>query len=109
MRRPGVRWSCAVVRPSVFQAGHTPSCRGSCECAASSLVAEACRWLLLSPLLSGGSGSLPVGRVGIVQVLPDGRDVVQSSGLQSLDHIAACQDDYRVPVFADFLLSLASR
>ena len=39
-------------------------------------------------------------------MLPDGRDVVQSPGLQSLDHIAACQDDYRVPVLADFFVSL---
>jgi hypothetical protein len=44
--------------------------------------------------------------VGIVQVLPDGRDVVQSSGFQPLDYIAACQHDYRVSVFADFLVSL---
>jgi hypothetical protein len=40
-------------RPSVFQAGHIPSWRGSCECYALSLVAADCRWLLLlSPLLS---------------------------------------------------------
>ena len=31
MRRPASRWSGAVVRPSVFQAGHIPSWRGSCE------------------------------------------------------------------------------
>ena len=40
--------------PSVFQAGHIPSWRGSCERYALSPVAAACRWLLLllSPLLS---------------------------------------------------------
>ena len=38
-------------RPSAFQAGHIPSCYGSCERCALSLVAAACRWslLLLSP------------------------------------------------------------
>jgi hypothetical protein len=41
-----------------------------------------------------------------VQVLPQDRNVVQSSGLQSLDHIAARQDDYRVPVFPDLPVSL---
>jgi hypothetical protein len=37
-----------------FQAGHMPSCYGSCECPVLSPVAAACRWslLLLSPLLS---------------------------------------------------------
>ena len=41
-------------RPSVFQAGHIPRWDESCECAALSSVAVACRWslLLLSPLLS---------------------------------------------------------
>ena len=41
-------------RPSVFQAGHIPSWRGSCERYGLSPVAVACRWslLLLSPLLS---------------------------------------------------------
>jgi len=34
-------------RPSAFQAGHIPSWRGSCERYALSLVAAACRWLLL--------------------------------------------------------------
>ena len=50
--RPGPdRWS---FRPSAFQAGHIPSWHGSCERYALSLVAGACRWLLLllSPLLS---------------------------------------------------------
>jgi hypothetical protein len=37
----------AVARPSVFQAGHIPSCGVSCECHALSPVADACRWLLL--------------------------------------------------------------
>ena len=42
------------LRPSVFQAGHIPSCGGSWECYALSPVAGACCWslLLLSPLLS---------------------------------------------------------
>ena len=40
-------------RPSAFQAGHISSWDGSCECAALSLIAVACRWLLLSLLLSG--------------------------------------------------------
>ena len=31
MRRPGARLRGAVERPSAFQAGHTPSRRGSCE------------------------------------------------------------------------------
>lgn len=41
-------------RPSVNQAGHIPSCYGSCERCALSLVPAACRWslLLLLPLLS---------------------------------------------------------
>ena len=41
-------------RPSVSQAGHIPSWRGSCECYALSPVAVVSRWclLLLSPLLS---------------------------------------------------------
>ena len=38
----------------------------------------------------------------MVQVLPEDCNIVQSPGLQPLDHIAACQDDSRVPVFADF-------
>ena len=49
------RWlDHAAGRPSAFQAGHIPSCSGSCECCALSPVAAACRWslLLLSPLLS---------------------------------------------------------
>jgi hypothetical protein len=47
---PG-RWP---VRPSAFQAGHIPSCYGSCECYALSPVAAGCRWSLrlLSSLLS---------------------------------------------------------
>jgi hypothetical protein len=54
MRRPDCRWSGAVARPSVFQAGHIPSWHRSCESYALSPVAGACRWLLLllSPLLS---------------------------------------------------------
>jgi hypothetical protein len=54
MRRPGSRWSGAVERLSVFQAGHIPSWRGSCERYALSAVAAGRRWslLLLSPLLS---------------------------------------------------------
>jgi hypothetical protein len=35
-------------RPSAFQAGHISSWHESCECYRSSLVAAACRWLLLS-------------------------------------------------------------
>ena len=43
----------AAIRPSVFQAGHIPSCHRSCVCSALSPVAGASRWLLLlSPLLS---------------------------------------------------------
>ena len=54
MRRPDSRWSGAVERPSAFRAGHIPSCYGSYERCALSLVAAVCRWslLLLSPLLS---------------------------------------------------------
>ena len=54
MRRPDSRRSGAVERPSVFQAGHIPSWRGSCERYALSPVAAVSRWLLLllSPLLS---------------------------------------------------------
>ncbi len=67
----------ACCGPSAFQAGHIPSWHGSCESAALSLIAVACRWslLLLSPLLSGGSGSLLVRRVGIVQVVDVCRQV----------------------------------
>ena len=39
-------------------------------------------------------------------MLPDGRDVVHSPGLQPIDHIAARQDDDGVPAFADFPVSL---
>ena len=41
-------------RPFVFRPDISPSCYGSCECSALSLVASASRWLLLllSPLLS---------------------------------------------------------
>jgi hypothetical protein len=60
-------------------------------------------WQTSSP---GADGSLPVRRVDIVQVLLEDRNAVQSPDLQSLDYIAACQDDYRVPVFADFPVSL---
>jgi hypothetical protein len=44
----------AACRPSVFQAGHIPSCYGSCESCALSPIAAVSRWslLLLSPLLS---------------------------------------------------------
>jgi hypothetical protein len=47
-------WNGTVARPSVFQAGHIPSWRGSCECYALSPVAAGGRWslLLLSSLLS---------------------------------------------------------
>ena len=34
-------------RPSAFQAGHIPSCCGSCECYGLLPVAAACRWSLL--------------------------------------------------------------
>jgi hypothetical protein len=54
----------AVCRPSAFRAGHILSRRGLCECYALSLVAAACRWLLLllSPLLSVASGQALVKR-----------------------------------------------
>ena len=41
--------NCTLIarRPSVFQAGHIPSWRGSCERYALSPVAAACRWSLL--------------------------------------------------------------
>jgi hypothetical protein len=54
MRRPGARWSGAVARPSICQAGHIPSCGGSCECSALLPVAAAGRWSLrlMLPLLS---------------------------------------------------------
>ena len=54
VRRPGSRWGGAVERPSAFQAGHTPSWRGSCGSYALSLVAAVSDWLLLllSPLRS---------------------------------------------------------
>ena len=63
MRRPGSRWDGAVERPSVFQAGHIPSC-ADVRASAVPPVADACRWplLLLSPLLSARrrpSGSKP--------------------------------------------------
>jgi hypothetical protein len=50
----------AVARPSVFQAGHIPSWRGSCESYALPTVADVSRWLLLllSPLLSA-AGRVP--------------------------------------------------
>ena len=48
-----------------------------------------------------------MGRIRTAQELPDGWDVVQSSSLQPLDHIAARQDDYRVAIFADLLVRLA--
>jgi hypothetical protein len=50
---------CAVLtrRPSVFQAGHIPSWRGSCECYALSQVAAGSRWLLL--LLSAARHLFP--------------------------------------------------
>ena len=54
------RWlDHAEGRSSAFQAGHIPSCYGSCECCALSPVVPACRWSLLSlsPLLSIRRGS----------------------------------------------------
>lgn len=39
--------------------------------------------------------------------MPDGCNVVQSPGLHPVDHVAACQDNHRVAVFADFAVSLA--
>ena len=45
-------------------------------------------------------------RVGLVQVTPNGDDVVQSFGLQPVDHIAACQHHDGVAVLADFAVSL---
>jgi hypothetical protein len=46
-----------------------PSSHGLCGSYSLSSVADACRWLLLllSPLLSGSSGSLLVWRLGAVQ------------------------------------------
>ena len=54
VRRPSSWRGCADERPSVFQAGHIPSWRGSRERYELSPVAVACRWslLLLSQLLS---------------------------------------------------------
>jgi len=51
-------------RPSAFQAGHIPSCGGSCECYALSPIAAGRLWapVLLSPLLSAqpkSSGGKP--------------------------------------------------
>ena len=69
VQRLGTGWlqsrrNGADPRPSAFQAGHIPSCYGSCERYALSPVAAVCRWslLLLSPLLStrrSPSGSKP--------------------------------------------------
>src|ERR1700738_5332295 len=47
VRRPGSRWSGAVARQSVFQAGHIPSWHGSYERYALSPVAAVGHWLLL--------------------------------------------------------------
>jgi hypothetical protein len=54
MRRPSSRPGRAVERPSVFQAGHIPSCRAVCERSAQAPTVVAClrSLLLLSPLLS---------------------------------------------------------
>ena len=59
MRRQLLGGAAPVERPSA-NAGHIPSCHGSCECPALSPVADVCRRLLLlpSPLLSGGSASI---------------------------------------------------
>jgi hypothetical protein len=56
----------AVERLSAFQAGHIPSCRGSCERYALSPIAAGRRWslVLLSPLPSAqpkSSGGEPTG------------------------------------------------
>ena len=56
--------NCTLIarRPSVFQAGHIPSCRATFECEALLPVAGACRWLLLllSRLLSAAVGRTAV-------------------------------------------------
>ena len=98
MRKPGARWSGAVARPSVFQAGHIPSWRGSCERYALPPVAAGSRWLLLllSPLLSA-AGPVPHfrGLIGAVTAPcpfqtpppnptaagPDGRRVLSRGGV----------------------------
>jgi hypothetical protein len=56
MRRPGSRWDGTVERPSVFQAGHISSWRGSCERYALPPVAAGCHWLLL---LLSAAGPVP--------------------------------------------------
>jgi hypothetical protein len=59
------RWSARpTCRLSVFQAGHIPSWRGSCERYALSPVAAGSRWLLLllSPLLSAPIRGAGAGR-----------------------------------------------
>ena len=59
VRRPGSRWSGAIERPSVFQAGHIPSWRGSCKRDALSLVAAVSGWLLLLlPQLLSAAGTV---------------------------------------------------
>jgi hypothetical protein len=101
VRRPGSRWSSVVTRPSVFQAGHIPSWRGSCGSYALSLVAAVSGWLLLllSPLLSAvGPGPHLRGLPGAVTAPcsaqtpppnpiaaePDGRRVLSRGG--AADH-----------------------
>jgi hypothetical protein len=56
VRRPSSWRGCADERPSVFQAGHIPSWRGSCERYALSPVAAVSRWLLL---LLSAAGPVP--------------------------------------------------
>ena len=91
--------NCTLIarRPSVFQAEHIPSWRGSCECYALSSVAAARRWLLLllSPLLSA-AGPAPWRRAAPCPAQapppnptaaePDGRRVLSRGG--AADHEA---------------------
>ena len=87
MRRPDSRWSGAVERPSAFRAGHIPSCYGSYERCALSLVAAVCRWslLLLSPLLSAACDARHLGALVLVITSgPSLGDVTASCPAQTL-------------------------
>ena len=95
------RYAMPTCRPSVFQAGHIPSWRRSCERYALSPIAGASRWLLLllSPLLSAagpgshlrglpGSGGAPCPSQASppdpAAAEPDGRRVLSGGG--AADH-----------------------
>ena len=100
--------NCTLIarRPSVFQAGHMPSWRGSCGCYALPLVAAGGRWLLLllSPLLSavclvpnlrGLSGAVTAScppqapPPNPTAAEPDGRRVLSGGGAADHDSDAA--------------------